>query len=231
MSAQPDDADDWDDLLPDDLNPAVTPAVPAKGAAVPLKRTPKQAAAAAAQAERDAVHTANQRLAQIVNLHIAGYSLSAIGAQIGMTGDEVDRMLAQDAQRYVRTQPALRTFVRNYISEKYSGLLDATYKQAVDTTHGQQLEYVDRAQRILTQMGRLHGAEAPTQTEVKVEAAPEAVERLVSALAAQRGQGYDMDVFDAELVEDAVHEIAAQSQEFLETSALEVEASDGHDDL
>ena len=92
------------------------------------------------------------------------------------------------------------------------------------------LEHQDRALRILDKMAKLHGAEAPVQSEVKVESAPEAVEKLVSALAAQQGLGYDVGVFDvvdAEVVEDAV----SQSADALGVAGDEVEVSDGDDAL
>lgn len=239
MSAQPVDPDELSDLLPDDLQPGV---IPAKAGAVPVRRTPKQIAAAekAARDRKAALEIANaaeaanlkaQRLAQIVNLHIGGYSLSAIGAAIGASEAEVDRMLSEETARYVRTQPALRTYVRNYISSKYAGLLEATYTQATDKNHSQQLEYVDRVQRVLAQMGRLHGAEAPTQTEIKVEAAPEAVDRLVQALASGQGLGYDADIFDAEVLEDTVQEVVEETSAALVVSGNAVEESDGNDDL
>lgn len=200
--------DDLDDLLPDNLK--------SKGKAVPLKRSAAQVARAKAKEEKDALDAAEKanavQLAQIVNLHIAGHSLSDIGASIGATADEVDRMLQRDAQRYVRSQPALRTYVRNYVSGRYSDLLAAVWDEATDKTHREKLEHQDRALRILDRMAKLHGAEAPTQTEVTVDAAPEAVERLVASLAQQQGVGYDtsiFDVVDAEIVEDVVTEAHA----------------------
>lgn len=175
--------------------------------------TPQQRAAATRRkkrAEADALEKANaQRLAQIVNLHIAGYSLSEIGAAIGATADEVDRLLQRDASRYVRSQPSLRVYVRNFISERYTKLLDAVWDEATDAQHPKKLENQDRALRILDSMRKLHGADAPVQSEVKIDAAPEAVEKLVSVLAAQQGLGYDesvFDVVDAEVVHDAVAE-------------------------
>lgn len=240
MSTAVADDDDWDDLMPDDLS--------GKGAAVPLKRTPKQAAAAVRAAEeraratelakaQTAAQQQAQRLAQIVNLHIAGFSLADIGASIGATEAEVDRMLANETQRYVRNQPALRTYVRNYISGKYTELLESVWDGAVDKTSPRQLENWDRAQRALAQMGRLHGAEAPTQTEMKIEAAPEAVERLVKALSASQGLGYDTNVFDGEVtydsedVHEVIHEVVEQAHLAIEVSGNAVEESDGHDEL
>lgn len=227
----PDTLDDLADLLPEDL-------LPTKGKAVPLVRSPAQTKKAAEKAlaekigaevaeAQESAQTAAQasaaRLAQIVNLHIAGHSLSAIGASIGASADEVDRMLSQDAARYVRSQPALRVYVRNYISAKYSKLLDAVWTEATDKNHREKLEHQDRALRILDKMERLHGAAAPTQTEVKVDAAPDAVEALVKALSNNQGFGYDVDIFDvvdAEVVQDAVQESARA----LESASADVEA-------
>lgn len=167
------------------------------------------------------------RLAQIVNLHISGMSLAAIGATIGASADEVDRMLAQDAQRYVRSQPALRVYVRNFISEKYSALLDAVWEKATDKTSPVKLEHQDRALRILDKMARLHGAEAPAQAEVKIESTPEAVDKLVRALSQAQGFGYDVGIFDAEVVDgevlsNTVHEAVEQSAAALDKSSLDV---------
>lgn len=193
-----------------------------KGSALPAALTPAQKAAAtrrANQAARDRLTRAEaQRLAQVVNLHIAGMSLAEIGAAIGATAEEVDRILANDAQRYIRSQPQLRVYVRNWVSERYAKLLDAVWDDAVDKSGGSnrkvnqggfdlKLASQDRAIKILDRMAKLHGADAPVQQEVKIEAAPEQVEALVAALAAQQGQGYDPTVFDgaiyeAELVED-----------------------------
>jgi hypothetical protein len=205
-----------DDLLPDDL-------LPAKGKAAPLVRTPRQKAAIAKRQEQTKAEAdlANQqskaqadaaRLAQVVNLHIAGMSLAQIGAAIGASADEVDRMLMTDTQRYVRTQPALRVYVRNFISERYNKLLEAVWDEATDKNHREKLEHQDRALRILDRMERLHGAAAPTQTEVKVDAMPEIVEKMVTALATSQGLGYDtsiFDVVDAEVVHESVDRAAA----------------------
>lgn len=215
-----------EDLLPDDLVPT-----PKKGA-VPVVRTPKQIAAAQKRAEEAArakdlaqAQTAAEEqaamLAQIVNLHIGGYSLAAIGASIGATEEEVDRLLSRETARYVRNQPALRTYVRNFISERYLGLLEATYPQAVDTTREDQLDYLDRTQKVLAQMGRLHGAEAPTQAEVKVESAPAAVDALVKRIAAAQGRDFDADIFD--LDEDDIHEAHVVASEATVVSGNAVE--------
>ena len=164
------------------------------------------------------------RLAQVVNLHIAGYSLAEIGASIGASGDEVDRMLQQDAARYVRTQPALRTYVRNWVSERYTQLLDAVWEDATDKNSRAKLESQDRALRILDKMAKLHGAEAPTQSEITVEAAPEAVEKLVEALAKAQGLGYDMNVFDGEVLDaEVVHTATIESAERTVVSGNAVE--------
>jgi hypothetical protein len=207
-----------------------------KGKALPAKkpatkktvaRTSKSALPGSAQAEATGRVQA-ARLAQMVNLHIAGYSLAEIGDAIGATPAEVDRMLAQDVSRYVRSQPALRVFVRNFISEKYLGLLESVYPQATDTGNANQLDFQDRALRILNQMAKLHGAEMPVQSEIKMDAAPEMVQTMVEALAAKQGQGYDasiFDVVDAEVIEDA-HE---QSQAALLDSSEMVGEGDDDD--
>ena len=62
-----------------------------------------------------------------------------------------------------------------------------------------------------------------------VDAAPEAVEKLVSALAAGQGLGYDMDIFDGEVIDsEAVHDAVDQAHAALEASGAAVEAL--HDD-
>lgn len=228
---------DDDDLLPDDLAPQ---APQAKKGGVPMVRSGKQIAAARRAAERaeaerlaaeakTAADDHNKRLAQIVNLYIGGYSLSQIGGAIGATEAEVDRMLNHETARFVKNQPALRVFVRNFISEKYLGLLEAVHDQAVDTGHPKQLEYVAAANKVLAQMGRLHGAEAPTQAEVKVESAPEAVEAVVRAIAAAQGRGYDTDIFD--LDEDDIHEAHVSASEATVVSGNAVGESNGDDEL
>lgn len=216
------------DLLPDDLTGAVEP----KGKAVPLVRTAKQSKALAKRAQKQALEAEAKshavRLAQIVNLHIAGYSLAEIGASIGASEAEVDRLLQSDATRYVRNQPALRTYVRNWISAKYTKMIEADWEAASDKDHREKLEHQDRVMRMLDRMSKLHGAEAPSQAEVKVDAAPEAVEKLVNALAAGRGLGYDasiFDVVDAEIVSEA----SAETDTALEVSGNAVE--EGNDEF
>lgn len=188
-----------------------------KGAAIPVKRTKKQQAAAekrkAEKAEADALESAATkrkqeaaRLAQMVNLTIAGYSLAEIGEQIGASADEVDEMLTRDAARYVRNQPALRVYIRNWISGKYATMIEANWDEASNPASPVKLENQDRVDRFLRAMARLHGAEAPTQSEVKVEAAPENVEKMVQLLSAAQGVAYDDTVFDAEWVEEVVDE-------------------------
>lgn len=201
-----------------------------KGKAVPVKRTPAQKAAATRAAKQQLERDNAVRLAQIVNLQIAGYSLAEIGIQIGATPEEVDRMLTQDATRYVRTQPALRTYVRNYISGKYTKLLDAVWEEATDKNNPKKLDNQDRALRILKEMQNLHGAAAPVQTEIKIETAPEAVEKLVTALSRAQGYGYDDDIFDHDDIVDAdvVHDAVDEADGALEQASDAVE--DGEDE-
>lgn len=204
------------------------------GALLPTGKslTPAQKAAATRRrkkAEADALEKANAvRLAQVVNLMIAGMSLSEIGAAIGATGEEVDRLLQKDAARYVRNQPMLRVYVRNWISERYTKMVEADWSQASDPNAADKLENQDRVVRILDRMAKLHGADAPVQTEVKVDAAPEAVERLVSVLAAGHGLGYDTNIFDV-VDAEVVHEAAEESHRALESSAERVGEPDESD--
>ena len=206
-----------------------------KGASrLPAKKlTPQQKAAATRaknKAERDAINRAeSKKLAQIVNLHLAGYSLSDIGDAIGSTSEEVEAMLTKDTAKYVRTQPALRAYVRNFVSGKYTKLLEANWDEATDPNAPRQLEAQDRSIKILERMAKLHGAEMPVQSEVKLDAAPEAVDKLINALASGQGYGYDdsvFDVVDAEIVHDAVTE-SAQAEA---SSAAEIDGAAGDDD-
>jgi len=222
--------------------PAEPPHVGGKGRAIPVKRTKKQkeavekrelgaaAAEAAEKAQTEAMANAAM-LAQIVNLVIAGYSYETIGAQIGMTADEVETMILDKSARYVRTQPALRTFVRNYVSGKYTELLDAVWTEATDRNHKEKLENSAQALRILKEMTNLHGAAAPTQAEVKVEQSNDAVEALVRALAAQQGKAYDDSIFDivpGKVVHDAVDDSATRLA--ISASAVE-DPQPGDEDL
>lgn len=203
-----------------------------KGAKEAVVLTDEQKAARAqaraeakAEAQRQQMEKANAvQLAQIVNLHLAGYSLAEIGLAIGATEREVDRMLTRDTARYIKNQPSLRTFVRNYISGQYLELLEPVMPKAKNPNDPLFLESQDRALRTLDRLAKLHGAEAPVQKEITVESAPEAVEKLVSALAEQSGLGYDVDIFDAELVEDAVE----QQHAALERASADVEAVSGN---
>lgn len=194
--------------------------VPKKKGA-PVQRTPAQIAALerAARVKREADDLAEQktkadavaaRTAQIANLLISGHTFESIGAQIGMTATELEREFNKDSARYVRTQASLRIWVRNYLSSQYAAMLAVDMPRATDAQRPDMLEHQDRAMRLLKEMGRLHGAEAPTQSEVKVEAAPESIERMVRKLAEQQGAGYDMDVFD--LDDDDVTEVGEQAQ-------------------
>lgn len=207
-----------------------------KGKAQALKRTARQqavtkkaAAAQAAQDLREEDKAAAQQLAQMVNLVIAGHSLAAIGASIGKSADEVEQMLVRESGRYIRTQPALRAYARSLISEKTAGLLEATYDQAIDTKRPDQLDYVASVQKTLRDLARLHGADAPTQTEVTVGASDETVEALVATLAQGKGLAYNDDVFD--LDPDDVEEIVEASHREVEAAHDAVEDSDGDDNL
>lgn len=211
----------------------------AKHKAVPLVRTAKQvavsekaAAEAAIKAEEAAAalaaQTAARRTAQIANLLISGHTFESIGAQIGSTAQEVEAMLNADSTRYIRSQPALRQWVRRWASGKYSELLEAVWDQAVDPKHREQLAYQDRARPLVEKITKLHGAEAPTQAEVKVEAAPESVQKLVDAIAASQGMGYDIDIFDdADIVDgDLVADTAAGELEAAQVADHKIDGED-----
>lgn len=197
--------------------------------------SPQQKAAATRaknKREAEALERAKaEQLAQVVNLHIAGMSLTQIGTAIGATTEEVDRMLANDTARYIKSQPALRVYVRNWVSDRYTKLLEGVWDEAVDKNNPQKLDNSAQALRILKEMTALHGAAAPVQTEVKVEAAPEAVDKMVQALAAQQGLGYDVDIFTgvSDIVDaEIVHEASEQSAEALVDAGERVgEAQDG----
>lgn len=199
-----------------------------KGNKLPATRqelTPQQKAART-RAENNALMKAKgERLAQIANLIIAGYDIDRIAAETHSTPAEIERMITADMSRFVRTQPALRIFVRNYISKKYTELLDAVWDEATDKTHTQKLEHQDRALKILREMERLHGAAAPTQSEVKIESTPEAVEKVIDRLSAMQGLNYDVDVFDV-VDAEIVHEADEQAGAALAESWDAVESDD-----
>jgi hypothetical protein len=209
------------------------PTTKPKKHAIPVKRTARQVEAikqrelgAKAAEEAEAAQTeamANAAmLAQIVNLTIAGFSYEVIGAQIGMTADEVERLVTEKSTRYIRTQPALRTYVRNWVSGKYTELLDAVWTEATDRDHKEKLENSVQALRILKEMTNLHGAAAPTQAEVKVEQTNDAVEALVRALAAQQGKAYNDAIFDI-VPGNVVHQSVADSAARTAIAATAVE--------
>lgn len=162
-------------------------------------------------------------LAQIVNLHIAGYTFEQIGQAVGVSADEIDRLIHTNATQYIKNQPQLRVFVRNWVSAKYTQLIEANWDKATDPDSALKLENQDRVIRVLDSMRKLHGADAPTQTEIKVEAAPEAVEKMVQALAAGQGLGYDtgiFDVFDGGVVDaEVIEEAVAESETVLDESS------------
>ena len=193
----------------------------------PQEKRLRTMAAKKREAERLA-RADQERLAQVANLLIAGHTIGSIALSIGATESEVERMMTQDMARYVRTQPALRVFVRNFLGEKYTKLLEAVWEEATDRNHPQKLENQAAAVRILERMGKLHGADAPTQTEVKVESAPEAVEKLVQALSATQGLGYDVNVFDV-VEAEVVHEAAQQSEVALLDASEQVGESQDSD--
>lgn len=199
---------------------------PLKRTAAQIARTVQAELGAKAVEETEKAQTAAQadaaRLAQVANLLIAGHSLTSIGAAIGASAEEVDQMLQRDMSRYVRNQPALRVFVRNYLSSKYTAMLDAVWDEATDKMHREKLEHQDRALRILKEMGKLHGAEAPTQSEVKVDAAPETVDALVARIAAAQGMGYDTSIFDV-VPGTVVHQAAASTAALVERTEDDVE--------
>lgn len=200
-----------------------------KGSATPLVRTTKIQKSAAAQKERDDLAAAADlrkakaaRLAQMINLHIAGYSFADIAEALGATVAEVENMVTADTATYIKSQPALRIYVRNWISEKYAKMIEADWDEASDANAPGKLENQDRVMRMLDKMERLHGAAAPSQTEIKVDAAPEAVEALVQALAGQQGMGYDVDVFDT-VPGTLVHDMADEATKALTVSGNQIE--------
>lgn len=161
-----------------------------------------------------------QRLAQIVNLQIAGYSLAQIAAGSGTTVAELERLLTKDTGTFVRTLPAMRAHARSRISGELHAMTEAVREmalnptkiveidgEAVEVANDRMLDAQDRMLRNVKELAKLYGAYAPTQTEVKIENAPEAVERLIQKIAEAEGLGYDSSVFDddiedAEIVED-----------------------------
>lgn len=223
-------SDDADDTDLDDLLDEMTAPPPTKkrgAVAVPLTRGQKAAQTRAkAKAEAERLSKAeSQRLAQIVNLTLAGFSYADIGAQIGATADEVEQMITRDSARYVRTQSALRQYVKAFVSEKYMGLLDAHYDQATDKSHTHQLEHSAQSLRILKEMTNLYGAAAPTQTEVKVEAAPETVQKMVDALAAGEGLAFDTSVFDT-VPGEVIREAVVESHQVTERAEAAIDSPD-----
>lgn len=194
----------------------------------PIQRTAKQEAAIEKREEANALEDARTaaaadaaQLAQVVNLVIAGHSFESIGASIGASASDVERMVTSGADRYVRTQPALRVWVRNWLSEKYTKMIDANWEAASDADHRDKLENQDRVIKMLNGLERLHGAAAPTQSEVKVEGGAEAVERIVAKLAAAQGQGYDTSIFDT-VDAEVIHDTADASLAALEQASRDV---------
>lgn len=203
-----------------------------KGAKLPAIKqelTPAQKAART-RAENNALEKAkSERLAQIVNLLIGGYSIERVAAEVGMTADELERMITSDTARFVRTQPALRQYVRKWISAKYTELLDAVWDEATDKNHKEKLEHQDRALKILREMDRLHGAAAPAQSEVKIESEPEAITKVIEKISQMQGLNYDTSVFDV-VEAEVVHEAVEEAHEALTEAEHVVDADDPEDE-
>lgn len=210
---EPDDDDLWEDI--DEL----VSEKPAKGE--PVVRDERTKATIDAHAAQTADVVAAQRAAQVANLLIAGYSYEEIGASIGATAQEVEKMLTGDVARYIRTQPALRQWTRRWLSGKMTGLLEAVYDQAVDPTHRDQLAYHDRARATLKDLAKLHGAEAPTQVEVEMPNVTDAVQQVLDKVAASQGLAYDVDVFD--LDPEDITEMTEHEAKALEAAEQEVD--------
>lgn len=130
---------------------------------------------------------------------------------------------------YVRNTPQLRVFVRNWVSKQFTDLLEADMPAATDPLHPQKLENQDRAIRILERIARLHGADAPTQSEVTVDAAPETVDKMVAALSALSGKAYSTDIFDDD-EEPLDVEILSDTADEMLTDATDRVADETEDD-
>lgn len=213
---EPDDDDLWEDI--DEL---VSEKPRNTGKGEPVVRDERTKATIDAHAAQTADVVAAQRAAQVANLLIAGYSYEEIGASIGATAQEVEKMLTGDVARYIRTQPALRQWTRRWLSGKMTGLLEAVYDQAVDPTHRDQLAYHDRARATLKDLAKLHGAEAPTQVEVEMPNVTDAVQQVLDKVAASQGLAYDVDVFD--LDPEDITEMTEHEAKALEAATQEVD--------
>lgn len=218
-------------------SPETSPGVSGnKSKGKPIVRTAKQQKAVEkVEAENDlAVQRTKAKsdaaqLAQVVNLVIAGHTFEDIAESIGSSAAEVETMVTNGAGRYVRTQPALRVWVRNWINAKYTEMIDANWDVASDPNHPDKLDNQHAVIKMLTGMERLHGAAAPTQSEVKVEHSHDAVELLVRRLSEQQGQGYDVSIFDdddtvdAEVISDTdIHASADNALAALEAASRNV---------
>lgn len=206
-----------------------------KAAKKEKRKALSQAVPGSAQAEaaglKAAVEQENKkatlRVAQMANLHMAGMSLEEIGNALGATVEEVEQMLNSDMNRVIRNQPQLRQWARKWLSGKYTQLLDVNWKDATDVESKVRFEAQDRALRTLDSLRKLHGADAPTQTEVVVDAAPEAIDAIVNALAKQEGLAYQdptvFDVIDVEQVHEAAEQTAVAELEAAEIIDMEAE--------
>lgn len=143
----------------------------------------------------------------VLQMRIAGYSFDEI-AEILCYADEdaVRKELERGAKVLLKENKGSQAFLRSLCSKQLERMTRAVWNKAIDPESPEQFQAQQRALANIDRFIRLNGLDAPVEHKIEVTPTEKAIADMVAALAEMGQLPEEMNIFEAELVED-IHDV------------------------
>lgn len=139
----------------------------------------------------------------VLQMRIAGYSFDEIAEILCYTDETaVRRDLERGAKALLKEDRHSQALLRRLVSRQLERMNRAIWPKAINPDHPEQMQAQQRVLANLDRFVRLNGLDAPTEHRVEVTPTEKAITDMVAALAEMGQLPAEMNIFDADIVED-----------------------------
>jgi hypothetical protein len=139
----------------------------------------------------------------VLQMRIAGYSFDEIAEILSFEdADAVKREMERGAKALLKEDRQSAAMLRAIVGRRLERMTRAVYTKAIDPDHAEQMVAQQRALANIDRYIKLYGLDAPVEHKVEITPTEQAIADMVTQLANLGQLPEEMNIFEAELVED-----------------------------
>lgn len=139
----------------------------------------------------------------VLQMRIAGYSFEEIAEILSFEdADAVKREMEKGAKALLKEDRQSSAMLRAIVGRRLERMTRAVYNKAIDPNSPEQMVAQQRALANIDRYIKLYGLDAPVEHKVEITPSEQAIADMVTHLANMGQLPPEMNIFEAELVED-----------------------------